>query len=337
MTIRIAAIEVSHWHALYDAAYLRHIVGMPALQLVGVQDPDPAMAAQRAAEVGGPPVFSDYRDMLEKTRPDFVIALGRHSAMAEIAHHLLDEGYPFLIEKPMGVNAAEVRGIADRAAQQRAFVAVPFAQRHQPFFAEAKRMLADGAFGPLSHFYYRGNRPTSARYPAWGAPWMLDPAIAGGGCLRNLGAHGLDVFLALTGEQATVTGAQLGWGAHGKPVEDYASVLLCTPSGILGTVEVGNTVPGQGGDGEWKLSGRDAMLVMRGSAMRVVAASGEKTIDAQLAEPVFAMALRDTIDRWQRGEQPLTGAEDCWRVQCLVDRAYELAGDPYRNARAAAV
>jgi hypothetical protein len=44
--------------------------------------------------------------------------------------------------------------------------------------------------------------------------------------------------------------------------------------------------------------------------------------------------LRDTIDRWQRGEQPLTSAEDCWRVQCLVDRAYELAGDPYGNARA---
>jgi hypothetical protein len=24
MTIRVAAIEVSHWHALHDAAYLRH-------------------------------------------------------------------------------------------------------------------------------------------------------------------------------------------------------------------------------------------------------------------------------------------------------------------------
>src|SRR6516164_5296989 len=26
MTIRVAAIEVSHWHALNDAAYLRHLV-----------------------------------------------------------------------------------------------------------------------------------------------------------------------------------------------------------------------------------------------------------------------------------------------------------------------
>ena len=37
---------------------------------------------------------------------------------------------------------------------------------------------------------------------------MLDPAEAGG-CLRNLGPHGLDMFLFLTGEEAEVTGAQL--------------------------------------------------------------------------------------------------------------------------------
>jgi hypothetical protein len=29
MTIRIAAIEVSHWHAVYDAAYLRHFATSP--------------------------------------------------------------------------------------------------------------------------------------------------------------------------------------------------------------------------------------------------------------------------------------------------------------------
>jgi predicted dehydrogenase len=29
---------------------------------------------------------------------------------------------------------------------------------------------------------------------------MLDPACAGGGCLRNLGTHGIDLFLHLTGK-----------------------------------------------------------------------------------------------------------------------------------------
>ena len=34
MTTRVAAIEVSHWHALNDAAYLRHLVAMPDVELV---------------------------------------------------------------------------------------------------------------------------------------------------------------------------------------------------------------------------------------------------------------------------------------------------------------
>jgi predicted dehydrogenase len=117
MTIRVAAIEVSHWHALHDAAYLRHLAAMPDVQLVGLQDSDPAVVARRAAEVGQPPTFTDHRQMLAATRPDFVLALGRHRQMAGIAHDLLDQGYPFLMEKPMGINAAEVAAVADKAAR----------------------------------------------------------------------------------------------------------------------------------------------------------------------------------------------------------------------------
>src|SRR5436309_15578003 len=94
MTIRIAAIEVSHWHALYDAAYLRHLVAMPDVELVAIQDSDAGLVARRAAEVGSPSTFTDYPNMLATSRPDFVVALGRHRQMAGIAHELLDQRYP---------------------------------------------------------------------------------------------------------------------------------------------------------------------------------------------------------------------------------------------------
>src|SRR5258708_14529761 len=87
---------------------------------------------------------------------------------------------------------------------------------------------------------------------------MVDPVEAGGGCARSLGPHGLDMFLHRTGEEAQVTGAQLSRRAHECPVEDYASVMLRSTSGILGTVEVGNGFPRDGTDGEWKIAGRDA-------------------------------------------------------------------------------
>jgi predicted dehydrogenase len=326
MTIRIAAIGVSHWHALYDAAYLRHLVAMPDVELVAVQDSDAGLAAKRAAAVGSPPTFTDYREMLAATRPDFVVALGRHRQMAAIAHDLLDQGYPFLMEKPMGINAAEVEAVAAKAAKLGAFVAVPLAQRYTPFATRARELLAAGRFGPLSHIYVRINRPGPARYQAWDCAWMLDPAEAGGGCLRNLGPHGLDMFLHLTGEEAVVTGAQLSRRAHERPVEDYASVMLRSASGVLGTVEVGNGFPRDGTDGEWKIAGRDAILTMKDGVMKLATAAGDETLPGtSIAAPYFT-TVRDALDHWQRGVPPPTSVHDCARAVRLIDQAYERAG-----------
>ena len=147
MTIRIAAIEVSHWHAVYDPAYLRQLTRMSDVQLVGLQDPDPAVALRRAAEVGNPPTFTDHRRMLDTVAPDFVLALGRHSAMAETALELIERRLPFLMEKPLGLNAAEVGRVAEAARARGAFVAVPMPQRFSPFYERARQMLPKARSG----------------------------------------------------------------------------------------------------------------------------------------------------------------------------------------------
>jgi predicted dehydrogenase len=327
MTIRIAAIEVSHWHAVYDAAYLRHLISMPDVELIAIQDSDAGLAAKRAAEVRNPPIFTDYRKMLATTRPDFVLALGRHRQMAGIARDLLDEGYPFLMEKPMGINASEVEAVAAKAAQLNAFAAVPLAQRYAPFAKRARELLAAGRFGPLSHIYVRINRPAPPRYQAWDCSWMLDPVESGGGCLRNLGSHGLDMFLHLTDEPAQVTGAQLSQRAHKRAVEDYASVFLRSASGILGTVEVGNGFPRDGTDGEWKIAGRDAILTMKDGVLKLTSADGDETFPGTDVTAPYFTALRDALDHWQRGAPPPISAHDCARAVRLIDQAYECAAN----------
>ncbi len=334
MTIRVAAIEVSHWHALNDAAYLRHLVAMPDVELVAIQDSDAGLVAKRAAAVGSPAAFTDYRKMLATTRPAFVVALGRHRQMAAIAHDLLDAGYPFLMEKPMGINAAEVAAVAAKAARLGAFVAVPLAQRYAPFATRARELLAAGRFGPLSHIYVRINRPGPARYQAWDCAWMLDPAEAGGGCLRNLGSHGLDMFLHLTGEPAEITGAQLSRRAHERPVEDYASVTLRSASGILGTVEVGNGFPRDGTDGEWKIAGRDAILTMKDGIMKLATADGDETFPGTDVTAPYYTALRDALDHWRRGAPPPISVHDCAQAVRLIDQAYERAGFPELSRQA---
>ena len=325
MTIRIAAVEVSHWHALNDAAYLRHLLAMPDVELVGIQDSDPALVAKRAAEVNNPPTFTDYKKMLAELRPDFVVALGRHSQMAAIAHDLLDAGYPFLMEKPMGLNAAQLGPVAEKAAKRNAFVAVPLAQRYGPFARRARDLMAAGRIGPLSHVYVRINRPGPARYKAWDCPWMFDPAEAGGGCLRNLGSHGLDMFLHLTGEDAQVTGAQVSRRAHKLAVEDYASVTLRSQSGVLGTVEVGNGFPRDGTDGEWKLAGRDAILTMKDGVLKLATAAGDEMLPGTDVTAPYFTTLRDALDHWQQGKAPPIGVQDCLRAVRLIDQAYTRA------------
>jgi predicted dehydrogenase len=326
MTIRVAAIEVSHWHAVFDAAYLHHLVKMSDVELVGLQDSDAALARKRAAEVGNPPTFTDYQLMLKETRPDFVLALGRHRQMAKIAHDLLDRGLPFLMEKPMGLNAEEVQSVADKATKLKGYAAVPLFQRYQPFATRARQLLADGRLGPVSHIYVRVNRPGPARYPAWDSPWMLDPAESGGGCLRNLGPHGLDMFLYLTGEEAHVTGAQISRRAHAQRVEDYASVLLRSSSGILGTIEVGNGYPRVGTDGEWKIAGRDGILTLKDGVLKLATVEGDDSTPCPEDLARYFTAIRDALESWQKGAAPPISVHDCLRVVRLIDRAYALAG-----------
>jgi len=191
MTIRVAAIEVGHWHAIHDAAYLRHLVAMPDVELVAIQDSDASLVARRAAEVGSPPTFTDYRKMLASTRPDFVVALGRHREMAAIAHDLLDQGYPFLMEKPMGVNAPEVEAVAAKAARLDAFVAVPLAQRYGPFATRARELLAAGALAHCHTFMFEStDRGRHATEPGivLGCSILPRPAAAASGTWARTGS-----------------------------------------------------------------------------------------------------------------------------------------------------
>ena len=308
---------------------------MDDVDLVGLQDVDPSIAAHRAKELGGDvPTFSDYKQMLHDLRPDFVLALGSHDTMSETAHCLLDSGIPFIMEKPMSFNARQLRGVVNKAKATGGFAAVPLSNRFQPFIRKAKELVDNGVYGPLTHFYARMNRPTSARYQAWGAGWMLDPKIANGGCLRNLGSHGFDAFVYLTGEgeQIDVTGAQLGWDVLRKPVEDYASVLVKSKKGVLGTVEVGNGFPHDGTDGEWKAAFRDAILTFKDGVLKLSTVDEQEVLPSELRENPSYTVLRDTINAARRGETPPISVHDCYRAVRLIDLAYIAAGNPYGTA-----
>src|SRR5215510_2732633 len=73
---RVAVIGVDHYHATSTPNYLR-ILQSEQLDIVGVHAPDGAVAAKWASQYGSTP-YTDYRAMVEKTKPEFIVALGRH-------------------------------------------------------------------------------------------------------------------------------------------------------------------------------------------------------------------------------------------------------------------
>ena len=111
------------------------------------------------------------------------------------------------------------------------------------------------------------------------------------------------------------------------PVEDYASVMLRSASGILGTVEVGNGFPRDGTDGEWKIAGRDAILTMKDGVMKLATAKGDETFPGATVTGPYFTAVRDALEHWQRGVAPPISVHDCARAVRLIDQAYERAGD----------
>src|ERR1700722_20095287 len=126
--MRIALIGVSHWHTPF---YLDPVLEQSDATIVGVSDRDVARAEPVAAKAACS-AYADYREMCAQLHPDFVFALGRHCDMAEEARFLIGQKIPFAMEKPCGIDSAEVHDIAARAAQAGVFAAVPFVLRYCP-------------------------------------------------------------------------------------------------------------------------------------------------------------------------------------------------------------
>ncbi|MSP02516.1 MAG: Gfo/Idh/MocA family oxidoreductase [Acetobacteraceae bacterium] len=324
---RFAVIDVSHWHSTHDASYCRILRDL-GREIVGVSDRNATIAEDRARRFGGLP-FTDYLRMIEATKPEFVIALGRHADMPDTFRALVETGLPFIMEKPWGTDPDTVASLVALATERGTWVAVPFVNRTSHWALTARRMVEDGVFGTISHISYRTIRPTMRRYIEWDSPWMADPAAAGGGALMNLGGHGFDMAWFLTREEPEVVSAVLSHAVHGAPVEDYALVTLRTPDGILFHNEVGYTMPtwpANQTDGEQKVAGSRLLLRATPQGLHVLGSQRDEMISAPAGEQGgYPKWVRETLEAFARGDPPPAGADACGRVARLTHAAYRMA------------
>ena len=213
---------------------------MPDVELVAIHDSDAGLVAKRAAGWGTRRP-SRHRTMLAERPSRFRRGARPARQMAGIAHDLIDRG----CSVPDGEARGSTRARSKRSPPRRPRPGVRrgAARAALPRIClRARELIAAGRLGPLSHIYVRINRPRTGRYPAWDCAMDARPRR---GRRRLPPKPRLPRLrhVPAPDRRAGVTGAQISRRGQGCAVEDYASVMLRSDSGVLGTVEVGNGFP----------------------------------------------------------------------------------------------
>lgn len=325
-SLKVAVVGVGHYHATHPPYYL-DLLGKHGARIAAVSDPDAAVAEAAASRFGAES-FVDYREMVQRSAPDLVLALGRHIDMPAAFRYLVETGVPFIAEKPWGTDPDTVQDLAALAESRGAWVATPFSMRYSQWAEASRDLLRSGDGGAASHLVFRMVRPGVSRYLDYGSPWMLNRREAGGGVLLNLGVHGFDLCRWLTGEEPQLISSVVSNAAHRLEIEDYAFVTLRTPSGIVFHNEVSYTYPRlDGNDDERKLAMEKKLLRATPEGLRITEAERDEVIPPRagyMAE--WEGFIADCLGRLARGEPPPNAPQDCARAVSLVFEAYRMAG-----------
>ncbi len=324
--MRIVLIGVSHWHTPF---YSTPVLAMTDAAIVGVSDPDAARAAPLAGKAKCP-VFTDYREMCAKLKPDFAFVLGRHCDMAAQARFLIDSRIPFAIEKPCAVNAAEAHDIARRAASAGVFAAVPLVFRYCPLIATIRELAAGEQIQYLSFKFVGG---MVDRYHQQNVEWVIDRVTSGGGPLLNLGIHFVDLCrVLLDNAELTVSGAMMSNRAAGLTIEDHA-IMLMHGGGASCIVETGYLYPAPNSvfDMHYSIRTEKHYFAARDNGMlEIVTNDRQRTAREMKLTNVFFYPefVHDTLRRVREGRPPIADLADNAASVALIEAAYAMSPLP---------
>jgi len=226
--------------------------------LAAAVDADQAKAQRLAALYPGCAADADWQAVVSSRGIDAVIVATTNNVLAGVTTAAVAAGKHVLVEKPAARSAAELAPVADSARRAGVVAKVGFNHRFHPALANAKRLVDEGAIGPILHIRARYGHGGRLGYDK---EWRADPAIAGGGELLDQGVHLIDLTRWFLGDIAETRG-HVGTFFWKMPVEDNGFLFLRTAQGQVAWLHVSCT--------EWKnlfcfeIFGRDGKLQIDG-------------------------------------------------------------------------
>jgi predicted dehydrogenase len=320
-TLRVAFTGVSHWHA---PMYYIPAARSAGVNIVAITDPDARVVESVSRDLGAKG-FTDYREMINSVRPELVFAFGRHCDMPDIANALIDEKVPFIIEKPGGLNSAQVSAFRDRAKAKNVYAGCGFNFRVSDLYKKIQSLIGDD---PVTHASFRYIAGGPYRYREANCAWMLDPKLSSGGSTINLSVHFIDLFRLFSKSQPNEVASLMGNFTWHLPIEDYSSMIIRSPSSIC-TVETGYTYPSEHGVFDLRFSIRTTRhyIVVRNDNVLEVHRNSDSHMEQYSIETsnmyMYPPFVTESVDRFVKGDPPLANLDDLVEVMKVVDAAYE--------------
>lgn len=325
--MKVALIEASHWHVpLYLDA-----LEAPGIEVVAVSDAEHVKGEAIAARFGCP-LYSSSHELIKKENLDFAFVFGRHSEMPKYAEALIAKRVPFALEKPCGINMAQVTRLRKMTEEANLYCAVPLIFRISDLLAalEGAEQKIPSDYNYMSFRFIVG--PPS-RYDAAGAGWALDPQFSGGGSTINVATHFIDFFRFLTGKEVARVSAIMHNRTHHGAVEDYSLLTMQTADGVTGLVETGYSFPSTAdeqrefsftlaSDRVYAKSGPDRIEIRD----RRNLAAGTRSLRLRLETDVYyPLFVRQVLAECRSGAKAVASLRDAEAMMQVMDGAYASA------------
>ena len=149
--IGCGAIAFSH----HGPAYQKYAAENPDTELTACCDLEEDRAQRFREQFGFQYACRDWQRMLDETRPDAVCLNVLPAQTASLTNQILRLGIPILLEKPPGMNRAEVDNMIRCAQETGTPNQVAFNRRYMPLLVHLRGMLAE-RFAPteIHHIHY---------------------------------------------------------------------------------------------------------------------------------------------------------------------------------------
>jgi UDP-N-acetyl-2-amino-2-deoxyglucuronate dehydrogenase len=206
---------------------------MPEFRLEALSDVH-REKAEKVAASHGLRAYADYREMLEREKPDLVHILTPSGSHAAIALECLDSVENVLVEKPMALTLADADAMIEKSERLGRRLFVVKQNRYNLPVVKLREALEAGRFGKLTLGAIRVRWCRRQDYydqDAYRGTWAQD-----GGALTNQASHHIDMLQWMFGEVSEVfalTGRQL----VRIEAEDTGVAVVRFRSGALGTIE----------------------------------------------------------------------------------------------------